>query len=613
MHDHQEGHEGGARLEAEGEVATARIALAGGDLEHAARHLEDALARDPALPETHEAMAEFAARVGGAEAALTYFAPEERAFIGTVAARGHLCAVAGHWDEAVGLLAQCAGHEPQRPWLDVAWLRRPDIAELVAPDTVARAAARVAPQLPDPVEEERRGPLLPLLDLVRASAARHPDHTMLLWCGSTLARRMGGSEEAVGWARRSYELEPSHPAAVMLGYALRSAGRPEEALEVWQREIARDPSDLDLYVDVAELLGSLGRPAEGVAWAERALAADPAHPKAGPAAHALRHAVQPDLRHLVALADHLRAEPGHGYAADLLARLSQGTPWLNWIPGGNEAVVSLLHQALGQSVPADAGLTLTVSALEPPSALLALRAAYPNAVTEIQSVPEPDLRTAPRPVEVALWAYEGTTARPAVRPPSPEAAEAVRRLAWHGWPHLVAAYDDAVALSGLDPEDLLGVLVHPPAPREDELGRALAAQAPDLWIRCVQVWACLGLAHHRSDEPWAVSRRRALLVDVLDNAEDWVCEAAALAIVATAWTDPAVRKDAAELVGRRLLDALEARRTRVVTLAWSLCHLALATPELIPQVAALATDVLRTIDAEDDGGAAETGEAAGRE
>lgn len=600
MHEHPEGHGGGARLEAEGEVATARIALAGGDLGHAARHLEDALARDPGLPEIHEALAEFAARVGGAEPALTYFAPEQRPFVGTVAARGHLCAVAGRWDEAVGLLAKCAGHEPQRPWLDVAWLRRPDIAELVRPDTVARAAARVAPHLPDPVDEERRGPLLPLLDLVRASAARHPDHTMLLWCGSSLARRMGGCEEAVGWARRSYELEPSHPAAVMLGYALRSAGRPAQALEVWQREVARDPSDLDLYVDIAELLESLGRPAEGVAWAERALAADPAHPKAAPAVHALRHAVEPDLRHLVALADHLRAQPGDGYAADLLTRLSQGTPWLNWIPGGNEAVVRLLHQALGQSVPAEAGLTLTVSALEPPSALLALRAAYPNAVTEIQSVPEPDLRIAPRPVEVALWAYAGTTARPAVRPPSPEAAEAVRRLAWHGWPHLVAAYDDAVALSGLDPEDLLGVLVHPPAPREDDLGRALAAQAPDLWIRCVQVWACLGLAHLRTDEPWAVSRRRSLLVDVLNNAEDWVCEAAALAIVATAWTDPAVRKDAAGLVGRRLLDALEARRSRVVTLTWSLCHLALATPELIPQVAALATDVLRTIDAEDE-------------
>ncbi|MEU1621136.1 hypothetical protein ABZ479_28035 [Streptomyces sp. NPDC005722] len=607
MRDHPEGNEGGARLEAEGEVATARIALAGGDLEHAARHLEDALARDPGLPEIHEALAEFAARVGGAEAALTYFAPEERAFIGTVAARGHLCAVAGHWDEAVGLLAQCAGHEPQRPWLDVAWLRRPDIAELVTPDTVARAAARVAPQLPDPVDEERRGPLLPLLDLVRASAAHHPDHTMLLWCGSTLARRMGGTEEAVGWARRSYELEPSHPAAVMLGYALRSAGRAEEALEVWQAEVARDPSDLDLFVDIAELLDSLGRPAEGVVWAERAVSADPAHPKAAAAVHALRYAVEPGLRHLVALADHLRAEPGHGYAADLLTRLSQGTPWLNWIPGGSEAVVSLLHQALGQSVPGDAGLTLTVSALEPPSALLALRSAYPNAVTEIQSVPEPDLRIAPHPVEVSLWAYEGTTARPAVRPPSPEAAEAVRRVAWHGWPHLVAAYDDAVALSGLDPEDLLGVLVHPPAPREDELGRALAAQAPDLWIRCVQVWACLGLAHHRTDEPWAVSRRRALLVDVLNNAEDWVCEAAGLAIVATAWTDPAVRKDAAELIGRRLLDALEARQSRVVTLTWSLCHLALATPELIPQVAALATDVLRMIDTEDDGEAAHAG------
>lgn len=598
------------RLEAEGEVATARIALADGDLTHAARHLEDALARDPGLPETHEALAEFAARVGGAEKALDWFEPEKRAYVGTVAARGHLCAAAGRWDEAVALLAQCAGHEPDRPWLDVAWLRRPGIAELVDPDTVARAAAGVAPRLPDPVDEEHRAPLAPLLDLLRASVVRHPDHSMLLWCGSTLARRMGRADDAVAWAEHSYALEPCHPAAVMLGYALRSAGRPEQALDVWRREVHRDPSDLDLCIDIAELLQTLGRPAEGLEWAERAVAADPAHPKAAPAAHALRHALDGGTRHLVALADHLRDAPDHAYAGELLARLGRGRPWLNWIPGGNEAIVSLLHQALEQPVAADAELGLTVSALEPPSALLALRTAFPRAVLDVQDVPEPDLRTPPRPVTTPLWTYEGTTAHPAVRPPSPEAAEAVRRVAWHGWPHLPAAYDDAVVLSGLDPADLLGVLVHPPAPRDDELGRALAAQAPDLWIRAVQVWACLGLAHHRTDEPWAASRRRELLADVLGNAEDWVCEAAALAVVATAWVDPAAREDAAQLVSRRLLDALEARKTRVVTLTWSLCHLALAAPDIIPEVAALAADVIRAIEsanANDAAGA--TGEA----
>ena len=61
------------RLEAEGEVAVARLALDGGDLEHAANHVAGAVGTDPSLPEAHEALAELAARVGGPQAALRLF------------------------------------------------------------------------------------------------------------------------------------------------------------------------------------------------------------------------------------------------------------------------------------------------------------------------------------------------------------------------------------------------------------------------------------------------------------------------------------------------------------------------------------------------------------
>src|SRR5688500_17537371 len=96
-----------------------------GDLPHALRHLADALALDPRLPDTHEALAEFVARAGGPAEALEYFDADE-GFIGTVAARAHVCAAAGRWDEAVQMLLTVAAHEPQRPWLDVAWLQRTD-------------------------------------------------------------------------------------------------------------------------------------------------------------------------------------------------------------------------------------------------------------------------------------------------------------------------------------------------------------------------------------------------------------------------------------------------------------------------------------------------------
>src|SRR5438874_12409698 len=56
---------GEERLAAEGETALARLIMDGGDLPHAASHLGNAMAIDPLLPETHEALTELATRANG--------------------------------------------------------------------------------------------------------------------------------------------------------------------------------------------------------------------------------------------------------------------------------------------------------------------------------------------------------------------------------------------------------------------------------------------------------------------------------------------------------------------------------------------------------------------
>jgi hypothetical protein len=111
-------------------------------------------------------------------------------------------------------------------------------------------------------------------------------------------------------------------------------------------------------------------------------------------------------------------------------------------------------------------------------------------------------------------------------------------------------------------------------------------------VRGVQAWACLGLAHHRADEPWPASRRREILADLLNGPEDWVTEAAGLALVATAWVEPTTRHDVQELVVRRMLDGAQAGRSREVTILASLCELVLALPDLDDRFAALARDLL---------------------
>ncbi|TCO52349.1 tetratricopeptide repeat protein [Actinocrispum wychmicini] len=579
------------RLNAEGEVAVARLIIDGGDLTHALRHIADSLAMDPQLPDAHEVLAEFVSRAGGPEVALKHFeAVEGQGFTGTVAAHAHVCAMAGRWDDAVQMLFNVAAYEPQRTWLDVAWLR-PDLP--VSPELMASAVARLASHLDDPVDEDERAPLLPALEVLRGTVARNPRHAALLWSGSMLARRLGAFDEAVAWTDRSFALEPSHYAAVMKGYALRTAGRLEEALAAWIQEAQRTPDELSVYLDVSDLLADMERFPEALAWAQRVVAREPGNEKAVATVHGLQYAITEDVRHLVALADDVRAQPDNTYSAVVLGRYSHQRPWLGQVAQATESVINVMQQVLENTEPGpEAALAMTVSALEPPSAMMTLRRVYPSIEVTVGSIPEPDLRVTAHPVRTYVWQFDGTEARPAGPPPSQEASEAVRHVAQFRWRSIPDAYDSAVVLSSAAPHDLLAVLVHPPVPPDDELGRALARHAPHLWIRAVQAWACLGLAHHRSDEPWPTSYRRGVLIDLLNGPEDWVCEAAAFALVVTAWVDPATRRDVQELVARRMFDAAQAYRTREVTILESLCRLVLAVPDVVDEVASLARDLI---------------------
>ncbi|MFG3001498.1 tetratricopeptide repeat protein [Streptomyces sp. NPDC048340] len=580
------------RLEAEGEVAVARLAIGSGDLGHAAKHLGNALTTDPRCPDAYEALSELAAAAGGHAAALELF-PEDEPCIGSIACVAQLHAAAGQWEPALSALTSVIGADPERPWAEVAWLADPALPGRLSPDAVTRAVAGLSRNLPDPLPPQLRDGVQPFYALVRACVAARPEHTLLHAMASALARRFGDTADAVTWAERAQQLEPGHTQAVILGSALNAAGRPDDALAVWEAEIARDPSDLHLYVDVAELYGKTGRPAEGLAWLDRALAAEPDHPKAAPAAFALRHAVDGGTKHLLALSDHLRAHPDHNYAAHLLNGLCDNEPWLGHVHHALEASVNVLHQMLANPETArDHEIELLGSALEAPSTRLALRMGFPRSKLDYQALPSPDPRVPQYRVDTALWEFEGLDARPAIAPPSPEAAELVRQVAALSWSAPGAAYDHAVRLAGLSAEDLLAVCVHPPLPREDEQGAYLLGRQPEMWVRAVQTFACLGLAHHRADEPWLDSRRRTLLTHLLFGPEDWTNEAAGFALLATAWSDPTTRDDIGALLVDRMMAVGKAWQDRDATILASLCHLVLACPWLQPTFLDLADKML---------------------
>ena len=120
-----------------------------------------------------------------------------------------------------------------------------------------------------------------------------------------------------------------------------------------------------------------------------------------------------------------------------------------------------------------------------------------------------------------------------------------------------------------------------------------AAENPVYWPRFAQAWACLGVLHHKPDEPWPDSTRRAVLVNLVNGVEDWATDAAANALVVAAWTDPACRADVVEIVGARFAAAGQARIKRQVTIADSLAHLVLVTPEMPRNAVSAATALIR--------------------
>ncbi|MCM0676008.1 tetratricopeptide repeat protein [Micromonospora phytophila] len=577
-------------LPAAEELALARLALDSGDLEHAAGHVAAALTQAPTLPEVHETLA----RVGaaGGDRAVELFPLHHHAFVGNVVARAHLLAAAGRPAEGLDLLVAATGHAPGTDWAGVPWVTAPELAERLFPDRTARILMQVCAAVPDPVPRAGRAALTPYLSLARNAVAVHPEHALLLGAASALARRLGEVALAIRWAARGVRAEPSKLGEVWLGYAYRSGGRTREALAALGRAVEHDPDDLAVYADIAGTLADHGRLDEALEWIDRALARDPSFDCAVHTAHRLRHQRDGDVAHLVALADFVRDHPDDTHEHGDLAECCRSRPWLGQVTPAGGAVVEALRRAVVDDL-GGVGAAVRLDAPAPPSAMRTVEVAAPGLRIEVADVGDPDPREPRRATTRQLWRYDGTTAVPAVPAPSPEAAERVRQVAHPAWPHPPAAYDAAVGLATLDLADLLGLLVHPPQAPSTPLGRVLGGQDPSLWVRCVQVWACLGILHHRTDEPWTASTRRRVLLDLVWGVEDWVTEAALFALVTAAWVDPAVRPDVAGVVAERLADAAAVARVRAVPIAVSLAHLALATPALDPETAALAVSLTR--------------------
>ncbi|MEU4559693.1 tetratricopeptide repeat protein [Actinoplanes sp. NPDC023936] len=158
--------------------------------------------------------------------------------------------------------------------------------------------------------------------------------------------------------------------------------------------------------------------------------------------------------------------------------------------------------------------------------------------------------------------------------PSADAVRRLLRIATPTWAHPPAAYDRALGLVLVEPWELLALLAHP---------AVVEARQPTGY----EVWACLGLLHHGSEEPWLDSSRRRLLLGLLDGDLDRVTQAALFALITYAWVDPDARPDVAAVVAGRLSEMASGPAARAVA------ELALAAPGLDRPTRELAAATIR--------------------
>lgn len=149
-------------------------------------------------------------------------------------------------------------------------------------------------------------------------------------------------------------------------------------------------------------------------------------------------------------------------------------PYISSLPEPGDATINVLRQLAEQG--AGAGqIEIGLSTLESPSAILSIacyqqeRFGASNVTVQVAEIQSPDPRQPRSPVDYLLWRYDGTEARPALSPPMPDVAAAVATLAVLPYEANDWAARAALLARGIGTDrvnDLLGVMVHPPA-RQD--------------------------------------------------------------------------------------------------------------------------------------------------
>ncbi len=311
----------------------------------------------------------------------------------------------------------------------------------------------------------------------------------------------------------------------------------------------------------------------GLAYYEQALSINPEHPWAAVKYYYHKYQLTRDESWKARLAEFVKAHPDDAHASHMLGRL--GDPFIDFLPEPRDATLGILRQLVAEQVKPDSGINMGLSALESPSARMAVEmyTGHPMAVG-VADIQSPDPRYPRREVRYLLWKYQGTDPIRAVDPPQQAAIDAVLSLfrqpySLQGWTNLARPIAAQLGTDYL--KDLLGVMVYPPEPEND---------APIwMWIYRLQVAAALIIA--QLNEPWRTSRRREALISIALGPLDWTIDAALVALLSVCLRTEEARADMIKVV-RELIE--NPPLPGAVLYLGALVHCGLQLPDLPPDL-----------------------------
>ncbi|MDX2163649.1 MAG: tetratricopeptide repeat protein [bacterium] len=549
----------------EQDLSAARDALAKGDLRHAADHLGWALQAEPQRDETLDLIDQVIAAAHAAGIDPLTLAPlDQKLSSAQAAVHAYMQAARGDYGMAVTVISKGIDALPDTHFLPLAasWLRKggASIPEANVGELLAFAAKKhPGDHIDDDQARGRVAQLVGAFESYEAAMTAHgtPINPVIGLPAALLLRKIGEYAASLAKAQAIHAHRPTAFTLVAIAYAQRQLGQNDAAIDSFEAALALDPSVIEIHNDLGDLLMALGRFQEAAAQYGKVLDKQPDQHWAAPSYYALQYQLDSDDYWLTKLRNFRARFPDNARAAELAtALLPSNELYLDVLPEPGDSIINVIKLFSEQGAKAPDGVfRMTVSALEAPSAVLAVRrwleGYQPGAQLEVVvlNIQKPDPRITRSGVKTALWKYTGTEAAPNLPPPAAPTAEAVARIAalpfkMADWK--AAARETGQRLGESAIPDLLAAMVHPPAnPTE---------QPEWSWVFQVQVAAALVIAatgtewtrptgnkglFSRKHEP---TPRHQALFDLIHGAGDWTVTAGIVAATELAIGTPALDK-----------------------------------------------------------------------